>query len=223
MIRTGAEYRDGLRDGREIWVDGEQVKDITRHRALQPVIDIRVRMYDMQHESAHAPVLTYVEDNKQHSIFNRLPREQKEHTERGFGTGLRFRRPHIPRFGETSTQQAVSGGTPRNYRCQRQPQQPSLPASWGAFCHYLQDRRGNLDAPAQSARLRDVGRGCRGGTAASADGSRLPADRRGAIVATGAIGRSARSDRAAASPPTRLPRWGRWVWIGDLGIAGARV
>lgn len=25
MIRTGDEYRDSLRDGREIWIDGERV------------------------------------------------------------------------------------------------------------------------------------------------------------------------------------------------------
>ena len=24
MIRTGEQYRDGLRDGREIWIDGER-------------------------------------------------------------------------------------------------------------------------------------------------------------------------------------------------------
>ncbi len=35
-------------------------------------------MYDMQHEDAYAPTLTYVEDNNRHSIFNRLPREQKD-------------------------------------------------------------------------------------------------------------------------------------------------
>ena len=25
MIRTGEQYRNGLRDGREIWIDGERV------------------------------------------------------------------------------------------------------------------------------------------------------------------------------------------------------
>jgi len=29
MIRTGEEYRDGLRDGREIRIDGERVADVT--------------------------------------------------------------------------------------------------------------------------------------------------------------------------------------------------
>jgi 4-hydroxyphenylacetate 3-monooxygenase len=78
MIRTGAQYREGLRDGREVWIDGERVANVTAHPALRPVIDIRARMYDMQHEQAYAPLLTYVENNDWHSIFNRLPREQRD-------------------------------------------------------------------------------------------------------------------------------------------------
>jgi 4-hydroxyphenylacetate 3-monooxygenase len=78
MIRTGEQYRDGLRDGREVWLDGERVADITRHPAARPIVDIRARMYDMQHDAAFAPALTYVEDNDRHSIFNRLPRQQQD-------------------------------------------------------------------------------------------------------------------------------------------------
>jgi 4-hydroxyphenylacetate 3-monooxygenase len=32
MIRTGEAYRAGLRDGREIWIDGERVADVTAGR-----------------------------------------------------------------------------------------------------------------------------------------------------------------------------------------------
>ena len=31
MIRTGAQYRDSIRDGREVYVGGERVKDVTTH------------------------------------------------------------------------------------------------------------------------------------------------------------------------------------------------
>jgi 4-hydroxyphenylacetate 3-monooxygenase len=78
MIRTGEQYREGLRDGREVWLDGERVADITRHPATRPIIDVRARIYDMQHEDAFAPALTYAEDNARHSIFNRLPRAQQD-------------------------------------------------------------------------------------------------------------------------------------------------
>ena len=32
--RTGRQFLEGLRDGREVWVDGEKVKDVTTHPSL---------------------------------------------------------------------------------------------------------------------------------------------------------------------------------------------
>ncbi|EWY37825.1 4-hydroxyphenylacetate-3-hydroxylase [Skermanella stibiiresistens SB22] len=78
MIRTGDEYRAGLRDGREVWIDGEKVADVTKHPALKPIIDVKARMYDMAHEEAHRATLSYVEDNQRHSVFYRPPTEQKD-------------------------------------------------------------------------------------------------------------------------------------------------
>ena len=34
MIRTGDEYRASLQDGREIYISGERVKDVTTHPVL---------------------------------------------------------------------------------------------------------------------------------------------------------------------------------------------
>ena len=41
MIRTGSQYLDSIRDGREIYTNGELVKAVTRHPMLKPTIDIR--------------------------------------------------------------------------------------------------------------------------------------------------------------------------------------
>ncbi len=41
MLRTGAQYRDGLRDGRGVAIDGERVKDVNAHPALRPIVGIR--------------------------------------------------------------------------------------------------------------------------------------------------------------------------------------
>ncbi len=57
MIRTGTQYLDSIRDGREVYINGERVKDVTRHPMLKPLIDIRARIYDMQHEAATREVL----------------------------------------------------------------------------------------------------------------------------------------------------------------------
>ena len=58
MIRTGQEYIESIRDGREVWVNGERVEDVPSHPMFQPVVDIRARIYDMAHEPATQEVMT---------------------------------------------------------------------------------------------------------------------------------------------------------------------
>ena len=50
MIRTSEEYRDSIRDNREVFMNGERVKDVTAHPMFKPLVDIRARMYDMAHD-----------------------------------------------------------------------------------------------------------------------------------------------------------------------------
>ena len=69
MIRTGEEYRQGLRDGREVWIDGERVKDVTTHPALKPIIDVKARMYEREREERSDAHLTSVQDNETYSKF----------------------------------------------------------------------------------------------------------------------------------------------------------
>ena len=54
MLRTGAEYRESIRDGREVWMNGERVNDVTTHPAFKPLVDVRARIYDMAHEARYA-------------------------------------------------------------------------------------------------------------------------------------------------------------------------
>jgi len=68
MIRTGAQYLEGIRDGREVWIDGERVRDVAAHKAFAPIVAVRARMYDMQHEARHREALTYLEGNERHSV-----------------------------------------------------------------------------------------------------------------------------------------------------------
>src|SRR5262252_5402359 len=76
VIRTGEEYCPGLRDGREVWIDGERVQDVTVHPAFKPVVDLKARMYDMAHEPAWAEIMSYREDNERFSILLRPPTEK---------------------------------------------------------------------------------------------------------------------------------------------------
>ncbi len=61
MIRTGDEYRASLQDGREVWIDGERVADVTTHPAFKPIVDVRARIHDLAHEAATTELMTYVD------------------------------------------------------------------------------------------------------------------------------------------------------------------
>jgi 4-hydroxyphenylacetate 3-monooxygenase len=43
---TGSEYLESLRDGREIWIYGERVQDVTTHPAFRNTARMIARMYD---------------------------------------------------------------------------------------------------------------------------------------------------------------------------------
>ena len=78
MIRTGDEYRDSIRDGREVWINGEKVDDVTCHPMFKPLVDIRARIYDMQHERQFCDVMTYQEDGDSFAVGLKLPHTQQD-------------------------------------------------------------------------------------------------------------------------------------------------
>jgi 4-hydroxyphenylacetate 3-monooxygenase len=47
MMRTGAEYLRSLNDGRQVFLDGERVKDVTAHRAFREAARSIARLYDI--------------------------------------------------------------------------------------------------------------------------------------------------------------------------------
>src|SRR5438876_964093 len=55
---TGEEFLDSLRGGREIWVYGERVKDVTTHPAFRNPARMLARLYDALHEPATRALLT---------------------------------------------------------------------------------------------------------------------------------------------------------------------
>ncbi|MBA3416622.1 MAG: 4-hydroxyphenylacetate 3-hydroxylase, partial [Chloroflexia bacterium] len=76
MIRTGEEYRASIRDGREVWIDGEKVADVPSHPAFKPLVDIRARIYDLAHEPATQDAMTWLdpETGERCAVGPRLPR-----------------------------------------------------------------------------------------------------------------------------------------------------
>jgi 4-hydroxyphenylacetate 3-monooxygenase len=85
MIRTGDEYRASIRDGREIWINGERVEDVTTHPMFKPLVDIRARIYDLAHEAATQNVMTYVDPDtgERNAVGSKLPFTREDwHTKR---------------------------------------------------------------------------------------------------------------------------------------------
>ena len=80
MIRTGEAYRESIRDGRAVWIDGERVKDVTTHPAFKPIVDIRARIYDLAHEAATRDVMSYVdaETGDRNAVGLKLPKSQED-------------------------------------------------------------------------------------------------------------------------------------------------
>ena len=59
MIRGGAEYIRGLRDGRAVLLNGERISDVTTHPAFAAGIRSVARLYDLAHDPANRELMTY--------------------------------------------------------------------------------------------------------------------------------------------------------------------
>jgi len=59
--RTGAQFLQGLRDRpRDLWLEGERVRDPVEHPAFRNVLRSLAALYDLQHDPAHRDEMTYV-------------------------------------------------------------------------------------------------------------------------------------------------------------------
>jgi 4-hydroxyphenylacetate 3-monooxygenase len=76
---TGAEYLESLRDGREIWIYGERVADVTTHPAFRNTARMIARLYDALHDPARKDVLTVDNDQGGYTHrFYKAPRNAEE-------------------------------------------------------------------------------------------------------------------------------------------------
>lgn len=59
---TGDEYIESLRDGREIYLHGERIKDVTTHPAFRNPVRMTARLYDALHTGPYVDELTVPTD-----------------------------------------------------------------------------------------------------------------------------------------------------------------
>jgi len=78
---TGAEYMQSLRDGRQVFIDGEKVADVTTHPAFRNAVRSIARIYDALHDPKTKAGLTVPTDTGSggytHSFF-RVPRSRDD-------------------------------------------------------------------------------------------------------------------------------------------------
>lgn len=70
---TGDEYLESLKDGREVWIYGEKVKDVTTHPAFRNSVRMVARLYDALHDPKTKDIITSPTDTGSggytHSFF----------------------------------------------------------------------------------------------------------------------------------------------------------
>jgi 4-hydroxyphenylacetate 3-monooxygenase oxygenase component len=99
--RTGAEYLAGLRDGRELWVDGERVRDPVSHPALGGAAKMVAEIFDLQHAHAAACLAPDPETGEPINVSHLVPRSRAD---------LQRRRTCLERIAERTV--GVMGRTP---------------------------------------------------------------------------------------------------------------
>jgi len=77
-LMTGNEYRASLRDGRNVWIDGERVEDVGSHPAFHGMVDALARIYDMQFEDAFRDTLTFEVEGERRGRFYKLPQTHED-------------------------------------------------------------------------------------------------------------------------------------------------
>ncbi|MGH8057634.1 MAG: 4-hydroxyphenylacetate 3-hydroxylase N-terminal domain-containing protein, partial [Candidatus Entotheonellia bacterium] len=77
---TGARYLESLKDGREVWLDGEKVQDVTTHPAFTGMVHELARIYDLQHTEAYRDQMTFISPATGHrcSVSWLLPRSLED-------------------------------------------------------------------------------------------------------------------------------------------------
>jgi 4-hydroxyphenylacetate 3-monooxygenase len=82
-IRNGQQYLDGLRDGRQVWLHGRRVEDVTTEPGLCRGAHTLAGFMDRQFDPARRDLLTYEEDGKRYGMSFLVPRSQADVARRG--------------------------------------------------------------------------------------------------------------------------------------------
>ncbi len=82
-IRTGAQYLEGLRDDRDVWMQGDKVEDVTTHPGLCRGAKTLASFMDRQFDPQYRDVITYEEGGKRYATSFLIPKSKRDIVKRG--------------------------------------------------------------------------------------------------------------------------------------------
>jgi len=85
MLRAGADYLESLRDGRQVCLGNERVKDVTQHPAFRNTARSFAALYDRKREAEHVDTMSYVENGERFPIWFLKPRNREDLRRRMIG------------------------------------------------------------------------------------------------------------------------------------------
>ncbi|MFY0615425.1 MAG: 4-hydroxyphenylacetate 3-monooxygenase, oxygenase component [Hyphomicrobiaceae bacterium] len=80
-VRTGTQYLEGLRDDRDVWMQGERVGDVTAHAGLNRGARTLASFLDRQHDPKLRDKTTYLDADGDRCATSFLIPKSKEHIE----------------------------------------------------------------------------------------------------------------------------------------------
>jgi 4-hydroxyphenylacetate 3-monooxygenase len=78
MLRTGADYLESLRDGRQVLIGKERVGDVTIHPAFRGTARSFARIYDLKRTPEHIDAMSYEEGGERYSSWYILPKTKED-------------------------------------------------------------------------------------------------------------------------------------------------
>ena len=74
-MRTAEQYKQSLRDGREVYFEGQRVEDVTTHPVIGVAVNHAAIDYEIADDPAYRDLAVYkdAEDGRQHSRYFKIP------------------------------------------------------------------------------------------------------------------------------------------------------
>jgi 4-hydroxyphenylacetate 3-monooxygenase len=82
MLRNGKQYIEGLKDDRNIFIDGERVKDVTTHPAFKGIVNSTAGLYDMSSSNSEKTAFRAPETGELVSKIWMMPKTREELADR---------------------------------------------------------------------------------------------------------------------------------------------